>query len=165
MKSWPPRRRARHIRVPAFSPVPLRARADGWTPLRQAAFLAELALTGSVCEAARRVGIARETASRLRARPGAESFAAAWDAVLGKADMGPRKGTTGELAQRALGGLLKPLIYRGKHVLTIENAGDSATLRLIGRHDRARRRHRAAGGKSQGFASEGVSTKGEGECR
>ena len=67
----PPRRK-----VPAFVPVPLRARADGWTPLRQAEFLGYLAETRSVAEAARRVNMARETAYRLRDRPGAESFAA-----------------------------------------------------------------------------------------
>ena len=39
MKTYPPKspRRPRHIRVPAFATVPLRSRADGWTPERQVA--------------------------------------------------------------------------------------------------------------------------------
>ncbi len=68
--------------VPAFTPVPLRIRQDGWTPDRQRAFLAHLRLTGSVEAAARAVGMRRETAYRLRRRPGGESFAAAWDAAM-----------------------------------------------------------------------------------
>lgn len=140
------RTRARHPRVPAFAPVPLRARADGWTPMRQAAFLAALALTGSVCAAARRVGLARETAYRLRRKPGAGSFAAAWDAVLGRAAPARRKVTAGERAQRALSGLLKPLIYRGRHVATIEKADNSALLGHMARLAAGERPPRPQGG-------------------
>lgn len=138
----PPRARhsrARHPRVPAFAPVPLRARADGWTPLRQAAFLAALALTQSVCAAARRVGMARETAYRLRRRAGARSFAAAWDAVLGRAAAARRKVTAGERAQRAFAGLLKPLIYAGRHVATIVKADNCALLGHMARLARGER--------------------------
>ena len=46
------------IRVPDFTPVPLRARADGWTPARQRGFIAALARCGSILAAARHVGIA-----------------------------------------------------------------------------------------------------------
>lgn len=73
-------------RVPAFTPVPLRYRADGWTPQRQADFLGQLCETWSVVEAARRVGLTRESAYRLRDKPGAESFAAAWDFILDHRD-------------------------------------------------------------------------------
>jgi hypothetical protein len=55
-----------HPRVPAFTPVPVRRRADGWTPGRQAAFLEHLAARLSVTEAAGRVGMSRESAYRLR---------------------------------------------------------------------------------------------------
>ncbi len=145
-------RRARHARVPAFSPVPLRARADGWTPARQSAFLASLAITGCVTKAARRVKMARETAYRLRAKPGAGSFAAAWDAVLGKASQGDkRKVTIEERAQRALHGLLKPLIYRGEHVGTMRKADNSALLGHLAQIDRAFRQPPEAGERSQGF--------------
>ena len=66
----------------AFHPVPVRARHDGWTPERQQAFILRLALTGAVGYSARAVGKTRRGAYRLRSRPGAESFAAAWDEAL-----------------------------------------------------------------------------------
>jgi hypothetical protein len=69
--------------VPAFYPVPTRTRRDGWTVERQADFLGMLAETGSVIGACEAVGISRKSAYQLRARPGATSFAAAWDAALG----------------------------------------------------------------------------------
>jgi hypothetical protein len=74
------RRAYRRLRVPAFYPVPTRTRRDGWTVERQADFLGMLAETGSVIGACEAVGISRKSAYQLRARPGAESFAAAWDA-------------------------------------------------------------------------------------
>ncbi|MGZ3171754.1 MAG: hypothetical protein ACXWI5_10220 [Croceibacterium sp.] len=82
----PPVRRAyRRLSVPAFYPVPTRTRRDGWTVERQADFLGLLAETGSVIGACEAVGISRKSTYQLRARPGAESFAAAWDAALGHA--------------------------------------------------------------------------------
>ena len=80
--SPPPRRAYRRLRVPPFYPVPTRTRRDGWTVERQADFLGMLAETGSVIGACEAVGMSRKSAYRLRALPGAESFAAAWDAAL-----------------------------------------------------------------------------------
>lgn len=62
-------------------PVPVTPRHNGWTPVRQQLFLAMLAATGSVSAAAKAVGMSREGAYRLRARPGPEAaaFAEAWD--------------------------------------------------------------------------------------
>lgn len=71
-------------RIPPFHAVPGRSRSDGWTPLKQAEFIGELAETRSVAEAALRVGMARETAYRLRRRKWSASFCAAWDAALGR---------------------------------------------------------------------------------
>lgn len=96
-----------YARVPPFLPVPLRARADGWTPERQARFIGLLAETGSVAEAARGVGMGRESAWRLRRRAGADSFAHAWDVVcaLRKGQAVPRrKVTLAELAEHAVEG-------------------------------------------------------------
>jgi hypothetical protein len=72
------------LRVPAFYPVPVRTRRDGWTIERQADFLGLLAETGSVIGACESVGMSRKSVYRLRTLPGAESFAAAWDAALGE---------------------------------------------------------------------------------
>src|SRR5688572_25109987 len=84
LDSLPPARRARRMpRVPAFYPVPTRSRHDGWTKARQAGFIAALVETRSVMGACEAVGMSRKSAYQLRARPRAESFAAAWDAALG----------------------------------------------------------------------------------
>jgi hypothetical protein len=70
-------------------------RADGWTAGRQARFLAAFADTRSVVAAARVVGMSRESAYRLRGRPGGLLFAHLWDLALatvvpsGKGDTGP----------------------------------------------------------------------------
>lgn len=89
-------------RIPPFHAVPGRARADGWTPLRQAEFIGELAETRSVAEAARRVGMTRETAYRLRQRKWAASFCAAWDAAIGRPPvaMRPKFAGAGLMAAR-----------------------------------------------------------------
>lgn len=159
MKSYRTAAPARHIRVPAFSHVPLRSRADGWTPARQAAFLAALAQTRSVAAAARRVRMARETAYRLRRRAGGEGFAAAWDRVLGRITDLRRKVTGSELAQRALYGLLKPHIYRGEHVATLRKPDNSALLRYLAQLTRSERAGPVRGGRSQGFGARSASTK------
>lgn len=68
--------------IHSFTPVPLRARRDGWTVERQRRFVAALARAGCVGRAAAAAGMSRESAYRLRRRPGAESFAAAWDSIM-----------------------------------------------------------------------------------
>ena len=65
-----------------FTPVPVRARHDGWTPARQRAFVEQLGRCGAVGHAARAVGMSAKSAYRLRARADAVAFAAAWDAAL-----------------------------------------------------------------------------------
>ncbi len=59
---------------PSFTPVPSRARSDGWTPERQVEFIEALAECGCVEHACRRVGMSDSAAYRLRARPTAQSF-------------------------------------------------------------------------------------------
>ncbi|WP_195908559.1 hypothetical protein [Novosphingobium sp. Gsoil 351] len=164
MKRYSPRKPAHHPRVPAFVPVATRSRKDGWTARRQAAFLAALAITGSVCEAARRVSMARETAYRLRRREGAESFAAAWDAIAGRFGEAPRKVTPEEYARRAIEGLLKPMIYRGKHVANQRKTDNSALLRYWAQLDRGQGSARCERERSQGFAQRSASAVGPANC-
>ena len=68
--------------VIAFTPVPLRRRADGWSPDLQLRFIQALSRGLTPGEAARSVGKNRQNAYALRKREGAESFAAAWDSVV-----------------------------------------------------------------------------------
>ena len=141
-------------RLPAFSPVPVKRRADGWTPLRQCEFLGVLAETGSVSAAAEFVGMARETAYRLRRRRGAEEFAAAWDAAVRLArwrfgwkggdlygedgTLVPPKVTAQDLWQRIVDGRWRPVLRRGKYVGSVQKADNSALLRFLAQLDRAR---------------------------
>ena len=128
----------RRKRVPAFSPVPVRPRADGWTPARQAAFIAALSLTHCIRSAAARAGMSRESAYRLRRHPGAASFAAAWDAILDNfGQLGPRKVTPDELWRRAQQGLLQPLVWRGRHTANYWKPDTTALLRLLANRGRA----------------------------
>lgn len=125
-------------RVPAFTPVPLRYRADGWTPMRQADFLGALAETWCVARAAAHVGKSRESAYRLRDKPGAESFAAAWDAIL--AEPGRIRMSTDELLwHRFFYGTLKPVMRGGRHVGTLASPDNDALLRLYRREMQRRR--------------------------
>ncbi|MBB4633929.1 hypothetical protein [Sphingosinicella soli] len=63
-------------------PVARQRRSDGWTPQRQREFIEVLADTGSVVEAARAVRMSANSCYRLRRAPGAEGFAAAWEAAI-----------------------------------------------------------------------------------
>lgn len=96
--------------LPPFTPVPVRPRRDGWTPDIQARFVLELARTRNVSAACRLVGRSWQTAYRLRARPDAAGFAAAWDAALAGPDL------SGPFTGRALGGVATPITFRGRHV-------------------------------------------------
>jgi hypothetical protein len=61
-------------------PVLRRTRSDGWTPQRQVDFIAALADTGCVAQAALQVGMSQTSCYRLR-RESAQ-FATAWDAAI-----------------------------------------------------------------------------------
>lgn len=66
-----------------FAPyVHLAPRRNSITPDRQRAFIAALAASGIVTQAARRIGASLEALYKLRAQPGAEGFAAAWEAAI-----------------------------------------------------------------------------------
>ncbi len=67
----------------AFAPyLHAQPRSNSITPERQRRFVATLAATGIVSQAARSIGKSMEALYKLRARPGAEGFAAAWDDAL-----------------------------------------------------------------------------------
>ena len=66
-----------------FAPYLHRApRRNSITPERQREFIAELAATGIVTQAARAIGVSLEALYKLRHLPGAEAFSAAWDAAV-----------------------------------------------------------------------------------
>ncbi len=93
-----------------FTPVPGRARRDGWTVARQRAFIVALRETGQIGVAARSVGKSHQSAYKLRQRPGAGDFAAAWDRALSSARSDAMAAAI-ELTER---GHVAPLFYRGR---------------------------------------------------
>ena len=118
----------------AFDPVPmLRRRAGGWTAERQRDFVAALQRTGSVTLAARSVGLSRQSALALRARPGGEGFAEAWDMALDMA-----RGDAAEIVRDiAVHGHRVPLLYRGGQVGETRRFDTRLLLRLLAASDRA----------------------------
>jgi hypothetical protein len=131
--SPPPRRPYRRLRVPAFYPVPTRTRRDGWTIERQADFLGMLAETGSVIGACEALGMSRKSAYRLRALPGGESFAAAWDAALG---MPVRKVTPAARELLDCNPLVHLVTFRGRYHGAWRNTGNGDLLSHVWRPDR-----------------------------
>jgi hypothetical protein len=125
-----PRQARRMPRVPPFYPVPIRARRDGWTIRRQADFLGMLAETGSVMGACEAVGMSRKSAYALRARRGAESFAAAWDAALGAP---VRMVTPPALETAAREGAIRLVMFRGRYRAWWRRPDDRALLQLVRR--------------------------------
>ena len=120
--------------------------------MRQAEFIGHLAATRSVAAAARGVSMARETAYRLRARPGAQGFAAAWDVALGSvrseagrarleaalevaraAREAHRKVTIPELEWRVATGLWQVMLRGGCYVGVVRKPDETALLALLSR--------------------------------
>lgn len=124
----------------AFTPVPGKARRDGWTPERQIGFIHRLALCGCVGTAASAVGMSRESAYRLRERDRDGSFARAWDVAFG---WGERR--SADLAlERAICGERRPIMYRGRQVGERVVHDNRLAIALLERSAR-RERHRDYG--------------------
>ncbi len=117
----------------AFTPVPQqRHRADGWSPDAQANFIPALEAMGSVGQAAKAIGMGRRSAYRLRERPGAGSFAAAWDRAL---SMG-RTQQFSVAMDRALNGITTVRILRGG-AIDVSGGPDMDIVRSALREDAA----------------------------
>lgn len=137
----PPRRtRKPRRRIPAFHPVPVGKRHDGWTPARQVCFIGMLYETRSVVAAAKAVGMGRESAYRLRKRPGAAGFAAAWDAALGltprAVNLARAKSTGLPAHYRMRAGLMQVLVRAGCFAGVSKKPDNSALLQHIAQLDR-----------------------------
>ncbi len=82
MQNWLPCPDSSPADLTKFPSVPRKYRYDRWTAGCQHAFIAELAQTGSVKSAAKRINMSSEGAYYLRRQPGADGFRAAWNAAL-----------------------------------------------------------------------------------
>lgn len=116
-----------------FTPVPLRSRRDGWTAERQRAFIGSLGECLSPGRAADAVGMSRQTAYALRSRPGAEGFAAAWDAAVRLARRRRASLASPTEWERAVEGVEQPIRYRGRTLAHDRRYDSRALRRLLGR--------------------------------
>lgn len=108
-----------------FAPVPhVAPRRNSITPDRQRAFIAHLAATGIVSEAARAIGASMEALYKLRHKAGAEEFSAAWDAAV---DRGIERLEDGALA-RAIRGEERMVVSAGQVLGTEVRHNDALVL-------------------------------------
>ncbi|HEX2794455.1 MAG TPA: hypothetical protein VHN58_08510 [Croceicoccus sp.] len=118
-----------------FAPyVHAQPRRNSITPDRQRAFIAALAATASVTQAAREIGASLEALYRLRARGGAEGFAKAWDKAV---DCGMARLEDTALI-RAMEGELRPVVSGGKVIAHYRRHNDALAMFML-RHRRAHR--------------------------
>ena len=114
--------------LPDFTPVPrLKDRSNGWKPHVQRAFIEALADTGSVASACRAVNRSTHGAYSLRRQPGAEEFAAAWEAAL---DFGMKR-IEDVAMDRALNGVEVPVYSYGQLVGTRISYNDRLLMFML----------------------------------
>ncbi len=98
-----------------FAPyIHVAPRRNSITPERQREFIATLAATGIVTQAARSIGASLEALYKIRGRTGAEGFAAAWDAAV---ERGYSRLEDCAL-ERAIAGEERPVVWDGRVVAT-----------------------------------------------
>jgi hypothetical protein len=111
-----------------FEPAPhVAARRNSITAERQREFIAELAASGVVTQAARKIGASLEALYRLRNKPGADEFAAAWEMAL---DRGVARLEDCAL-ERALQGEERPIVSAGKLLGTWRKHDNSLLMFLL----------------------------------
>jgi hypothetical protein len=98
--------------APAFDPVPVRPRLDGWTPTKQRDYVEALADSGSARHAAAVVGMSEQSAARLRRRADAHGFDLACEAAMRH---GARR-LRAVAYERAIQGTVRGHYYRGELV-------------------------------------------------
>lgn len=109
-------------------------RRNSITPERQRTFIAALAASGIVTQAARAIGVSLEALYALRHRKGAEGFSAAWDRAV---DRGMMRLEDCAL-ERAIQGEERPVASQGKVVATYTRY-DTALMLFLLRQRRASR--------------------------
>ena len=108
--------------------VPLRTRHDGWTAERQRTFLTVLAETGCISDACSLAGVSSRSAYRLRQRPDAAAFAAAWDQALRLATLR----LTTIAYERAIKGTVREFWKDGERVGETRSPSDKLLTFLLG---------------------------------
>ena len=116
-----------------FTPVPGRARHDGWNAADQREFVRRLALGHSVQEAARALGHSRQSAYALRRRSDGEEFARAWIWAqrFGRDAAQARRCRPAPDLVHAFETMLVPRFYRGRLVGFVQQEDHRAVLRAF----------------------------------
>lgn len=109
-------------------------RRNSITPDRQRTFIAALAATGIVTQAAREIGASLEALYRLRNQPGAEGFSAAWEAAI---DRGIARLEDCALERAILGE--ERVLLRGGEVVARWTRHDTGLLMFLLRQRRGKR--------------------------
>lgn len=107
-------------------PMP-KERHNGWNRHKMALFLEALTETGCVTTAAKSVGMARQSAYRLRARLIGQPFDLGWEAAF---ELGMQQLAHNAL-DRALNGTIVPVFYKGEQVGERRVFNERATLNLL----------------------------------
>jgi hypothetical protein len=110
-----------------FTPVPVRARRDGWTVDKQYAFIEALAETGIVEEACRRVGMSRTSADNLRRRPCGVHFRRAWEAAIDYSLYRIEE----DAFTRSRRGVARPIFHKGEQVGEWRHYDERLTMFLL----------------------------------
>lgn len=119
-----------------FTPVPVRARRDGWTAVLQRRFILNLARGLGVREAARALGRSRQSVYALLDRPGSDSFAAAWEAAVEfsrRIQSAPRQASAMTPGAETI---WVPRTYRGRLVGYVVREDLTGAMRRLGEIDR-----------------------------
>ena len=119
--------------VPATPPAPRTPtkpqRGNGWTLARQAAFLRALSASHSVSEAARSVGMSRQSAYQLRSRLKGQPFDLAWEVAFHHSyDV-----LAHTALERALNGVEVPVFFQGEQVGAYRRFDERLTVALLSR--------------------------------
>lgn len=117
-----------HAALADFRPVQrATTRHDGWTAARQRTFLTVLAETGSISQSCRDAGVSSRSAYKLRQRPDAQSFAAAWDQALRLATLR----LTTLAFERAVNGSTRDIWRDGELVGQVRQPSDKLLMFLL----------------------------------
>lgn len=106
---------------------------DRWCKARMADFLRALAGTHNVAEAARSVGMSRQSAYRLRARLKGQPFDIAWEAAFQHGYDALHQAAL----ERALHGVEVPVFQNGEQVGAFRKFDERLTCFLLGRRNAA----------------------------
>lgn len=124
-----PKLRAVPVNHAPATPPETAARADGWTLEKQAGFLRALSASHSVSEAARIVGMSRQSAYRLRSRLKGQPFDLAWEVAFHHSyDV-----LAHTALERALNGVEVPVFFQGEQVGSYRRFDERLTVALLSR--------------------------------